>query len=106
MSSTSMIGIYWPAACYRRGMRRSDRRTFLKTAASTVALRRVASAQAQAAVPPEQFVSLGGDGVYLPPLPYAQLLASITGAGTGEDGYLKGGVVEELEGRFARLLGK
>jgi threonine aldolase len=47
-----------------------------------------------------------GDGVYLPPLPYAQFLGSLIGVDTKEDLYLKGGAVEELEGRFAKMLRK
>jgi threonine aldolase len=80
----------------------SNRRSFLKTAASTVALQRVASAQAS----PELPVLLVGDGVHLSPPQQAQLLTTLTAEGAKIDSYLAGGAVEELEGRFAKLLGK
>lgn len=87
-------------------MSNSNRRAFLKTAASTVAIQKMATPQAVPSVPPERFVALTGDGVYLPPLAYARLLASLVGEDTKNDFYLTGGVVEDLEGRFANLLGK
>ena len=46
---------------------------------------------------------LTGDGVNLPPAEYARLLSTLDAKA---DVYLKGGAVEELEGRFAKLLGK
>lgn len=50
---------------------------------------------------------LTGDGVNLPPADYAKLLAKIIdGNAKLGDVYLKGGAVEELENRFAKLLGK
>ena len=51
-------------------------------------------------------MSLTGDGIHLSPPEYAQLLATLTAKGTKTDSYLKGGAVEELESRFAKLLGK
>jgi threonine aldolase len=84
----------------------SDRRSFLKAAASTVALQRTASSQAVPAPSSERRVLLTGDGVHLSPPEYAQLLATLTAGGAKPDSYLAGGAVEELEGRFAKLLGK
>ena len=49
---------------------------------------------------------LTGDGVHSSPPEYARLLATLTANDTKTDSYLKGGAVEELEGRFAKLLGK
>jgi threonine aldolase len=83
----------------------SNRRTFLKAAASTVALQRAVPAQAPTALS-EYRVLLTGDGVHLSPPEYAQLLAKLTADGAKTDSYLKGGTVEELERRFASLLGK
>src|ERR1700692_1127024 len=76
----------------------SNRRTFLRAAASAVALPQVALPQT---VEPRVFLT--GDGVNLPPSEYVRLLATLD---LKADVYLKGGVVEELEGRFAKLLGK
>jgi threonine aldolase len=84
-----------------------NRRTFLKTAASTVALQRAASSQAPpAAAGAERRVVLTGDGVNLTTAEYAQLLSTLTTGDRKPDVYLKGGAVEELETRFAKLLGK
>src|SRR5271156_2777880 len=85
-------------------MPRSNRRTFLGLAASTVALQRVASSQPAAS--PDLPVLLTGDGVHLTPAQYAQLLSTLTAAGAKTDSYLAGGAVEELETHFAKLLGK
>jgi threonine aldolase len=82
-----------------------NRRTFLKAAASTVALQRAASPQAPPAAA-ERRVSLTGDGLHLSPAEYTQLLATLTTGDPKADVYLKGGAVEELENRFAKLLGK
>jgi len=82
-----------------------NRRTFLKTAASTIALQQVARPQARAAGTDNR-VLLTGDGVNLSPAEYAQLLATLTAGDRKADVYLKGGAVEELENRFAKLLGK
>ncbi len=78
----------------------SNRRTFLRAAASTVAIPQIALPQAP---PVEQRVFLTGDGVNLPPPEYLRLLAKLDAKA---DLYLKGGAVEELEGRFAKALGK
>lgn len=82
-----------------------NRRTFLKAAASTVALQRGASPQSPPASA-ERRVLLTGDGVHLSTAEYAQLLATLTTGDPKADVYLKGGAVEELENRFAKLLGK
>jgi len=76
----------------------SNRRTFLRVAASAAALPQIALPQTV-----EQRVFLTGDGVSLPPSEYVRLLAKLE---PKPDVYLKGGAVEELEGRFAKLLGK
>jgi len=80
----------------------SNRRSFLKAAASVVAFQRVASSQNSSQLP----VLLVGDGVHLTNPQYAELLASLTAGGAKIDSYLAGGAVEELESRFAKLLGK
>jgi threonine aldolase len=82
-----------------------NRRTFLKAAASTVALQRAALPQAPPATAHRR-VLLTGDGVHLTTAEYAQLLATLTAGDLKPDVYLKGGAVEELENRFAKLLGK
>jgi threonine aldolase len=82
-----------------------NRRTFLKAAASTLALQRIGSPQTPPA-PAERRVFLTGDGVNLSPAEYAQLLTTLTASDRKPDVYLKGGPVEELENRFAKLLGK
>ena len=82
-----------------------NRRTFLKAAASTIALQQAASPQVPQALA-ERRVSLTGDGVNLSPAEYAQLLSTLTAGDRKADVYLKGGAVEELESRFAKLLGK
>lgn len=82
-----------------------NRRTFLTAAASTVALQRVALPQAPPAAT-EQRVFFTGDGANLSTADYAQLLAALTARDTKADVYLQGGAVEELESRFAKLLGK
>jgi threonine aldolase len=84
----------------------SNRRNFLKTAASGLALQGAAFPQSPSVVPAEHRVFLMGDGVSLSPPEYARLLTSLTTPDARADVYLKGGAVEELEGRFAQLLGK
>ena len=78
----------------------SNRRTFLKAAAATAALQQAAFPQA---LPPEERVYLTGDGVNMSPEEYTRLLSRLAGKA---DRYLTGGAVEELEVRFAKLLGK
>src|SRR5258708_6792738 len=85
----------------------SNRRQFLHTAAGLAALPGVAVGQAPLAGPPERRVSLASDGVTLTPSEYARLLAKIADEHANvADSYLHGGAVEELEQRFAKLLGK
>ena len=81
-----------------------SRRTFLKAAASAAAIQPAALPQTSP-VPAEQAVLLMGDGLHLSPAGYAQLLVTLAG-NAKPDTYLKGGAVEELENRFAKLLGK
>jgi threonine aldolase len=50
-------------------------------------------------------VRLSGDGLGLNPAQYAELLTKLAGR-TSSDSYSLGGVVEELEAQFARVLGK
>src|SRR5262245_29056039 len=55
----------------------------------------------------DRAVRLSGDGLGLTPAQYSRLLARLVDErGIAPDSYSIGGVVEELEGRFARLLGK
>ena len=55
----------------------------------------------------ERTVRLSGDGLGLSPMQYAALLNRIVEEkGIAPDSYTLGGVVEELEEQFARLLGK
>lgn len=82
-----------------------NRRTFLKAAASSIALQQAALPQAPGAAD-QRRVLLTGDGVGLSTAEYAQLLTKLTTGDPKADVYLKGGAVEELEGRFAKLLGK
>ena len=82
-----------------------NRRTFLKAAASTIALQQAASPQAPV-VADQRRVLLTGDGVSLSTAEYARLLTKLTTGDPKADVYLKGGAVEELEVRFAKMLGK
>jgi threonine aldolase len=55
----------------------------------------------------DQVVRLTGDGLGLTPLQYSRLLTRLADdAGLSEDSYSLGGVVEQLETQFARVLGK
>ena len=82
------------------------RRTFLKSAA-TPAVGLVLTARLQGQAPQAERVFLTGDGLSLSPLEYARLLTRIAGSdGFRRDTYLHGGPVEELEQRFAAVLGK
>ncbi len=76
------------------------RRSFLAGALPGLAL-------AQSASRPRGVVSFTGDGVALQPLQYAQLLQELLAkAGPVTDRYLEGGAVQQLQDRFAELLGK
>jgi len=83
-----------------------SRRAFLQTAAcSGFALAQTGPSAPP--VPPERRVYLSGDGVVSTPAEYARLLARIADEhGAAADNYLQGGAVEQLEQRFAKLLGK
>jgi len=96
-------------------MARVTRRRFVESGALGgglgLALPHVAFAQGAASpdVDPskDRTVTLSGDGIPHSPAQYAHLLARITAEqGVAADNYILGGVVEELELRFARLLGK
>jgi threonine aldolase len=84
----------------------SSRRAFLQSAAwSGVALAQ--TGPSASSVPPERRVYLVGDGVTSTPPDYDRLLTRIADEhGAAADNYLAGGAVEQLEQRFARLLGK
>jgi threonine aldolase len=63
--------------------------------------------EASAAAADDRIVRLSGDGLGLTTRQYARLLARIADEkGVAADGYILGGVVEELEAEFARRLGK
>lgn len=65
-----------------------------------------ATAQASPATLPSQGpLHFSGDGLFLSPLEYAELLVNL-GKDTQRDNYMAGGVVEKLETRFAEVLGK
>jgi threonine aldolase len=92
-----------------------DRRRFLAGAAAGaglgLAFPAVVGAQSAAgqrsADAAERTVRLSGDGLGLTPLQYSRLLARLAEERRiGADSYSIGGVVEELETDFARLLGK
>jgi threonine aldolase len=64
-------------------------------------------ADQQGADADDRAVLLSGDGLGLTPLQYARLLARLAdGRRIGMDAYSIGGIVEELETEFARVLGK
>ena len=54
----------------------------------------------------DEAVRLSGDGLGLTAPQYARLLGQLADSGIARDSYSIGGVVEELENRFAGLLGK
>jgi threonine aldolase len=54
----------------------------------------------------DSVVRLTGDGLGLTTAQYARLLMQLADRGIAEDDYILGGVVEELEVRMAKLLGK
>ena len=56
--------------------------------------------------PADSVVRLTGDGLGLTAAQYARVLAQLADRGIAEDDYILGGVVEELEARMAKLLGK
>jgi threonine aldolase len=84
------------------------RRNFLKSiGASALALQRSAVAQSGSTQNAgERRVFLQGDGINLTPAGYAGLLVTLARPDSKPDVYLKGGPVEQLETRFASILGK
>ena len=54
----------------------------------------------------DRTVRLTGDGLGLTPAQYTHVLAGLADRGIASDSYILGGVVEELEARMAKLLGK
>lgn len=99
-------------------MRGMKRRQFLGVgalgSAATLAFPHAALAQQSPSAQPlsdpatDRTVTLTGDGVPHSPAQYAHLLAQLTErqGGVAADNYILGGVVEELEARFAQILGK
>jgi threonine aldolase len=94
-----------------------NRRRFLEIgglgAGGGLALPHLAHAAAQrdrsadVADPEDSLVRLSGDGLGLTPAQYSRLLVRLAGERPiAPDSYTLGGVVEQLEERFARLLGK
>jgi threonine aldolase len=72
-----------------------------------IALAAAPAVRAAAGDPDDRIVRLSGDGLGLTPTQYSQLLARLIEAkGIVPDSYSLGGVVEELEARCARVLGK
>jgi threonine aldolase len=95
-------------------MYRLNRRRFLEFGtlggALSLGLQDVALAGLQAPPPAGQSdddaIRLSGDGLGLTTLQYARLLEQLADDGIKRDSYSIGGVVAELEDRFAQLLGK
>jgi threonine aldolase len=68
---------------------------------------RGSSREADVALADDRAVRLSGDGLGLTPMQYAAVLTRILDErGVAPDSYALGGVVEELEEQFARVLGK
>ena len=96
-------------------MRPLGRRRFLQLGASAsgagigVSAFPFTAAAAAGAAPDadDRAVRMSGDGVPLTPVQYSRLLTRLCDErGIAPDSYSIGGVVEELEQQFARLLGK
>jgi threonine aldolase len=94
-----------------------NRRAFLKTGGaialtgivgrSDVVLASAKSGLADDPDSPKNAVRFFGDGVSLTPTEYTRLLAELTESESFEpDVYATGGIIEELEQKFAQLLGK
>jgi threonine aldolase len=91
-----------------------DRRRFLKAggigaglALPSFAFGANAPARTEAPESEDRIVRLSGDGLGLTPPQYARLLTRLLDEKSmTPDSYSLGGIVEELEGEFARLLGK
>lgn len=83
------------------------RRTFLGTGAAGAILGGSPLVAVAGAGESATDVSFRSDGLTLSPIEYAQLLAKLSHEGrAGQDDYLSGGCVAELETRVAKLLGK
>ena len=95
-------------------MKTFHRRDFLQAGAAGVATLGWTVPQANAqggarrgASPDDQVVRLSGDGLGLTSLQYSRLLAQLAeDHGIGGDNYSVGGVIDELEQEFARVIGK
>src|SRR5689334_9486057 len=88
-----------------------NRRTFLAAGAACAAAGTERAVGPRAAGRPSEptpgVVRFFGDGLFLSPAEYADLLAKLARADkAGNDLYLTGGAVEALEARFAKELGK
>jgi len=87
-----------------------DRRDFVKLGTAGAAGLGLAGAvrpSTAASLKNDRMVFFQGDGLNLSPQEYAGILTEITAGGKVEpDYYSNGGVVEELEGRMAEILGK
>jgi len=92
-----------------------NRRRFVQLGglgATGLALAAPAPARGQTATPraerqDDRLVTLSGDGLGLSPAQYSRLLARLTDeTALAPDSYSLGGVVEQLETQFARVLGK
>jgi threonine aldolase len=82
-------------------------RGFPPALAHTTSELRWTSSRAAAATADDGLVRLSGDGLGLTPKQYAAVLTQILDErGVAPDSYTLGGVVEELEQQFARVLGK
>ncbi|MEO8172726.1 MAG: beta-eliminating lyase-related protein [Sediminibacterium sp.] len=88
-----------------------ERRIFLKLSTTAAAIPALSipgfAFEKQAEDSPKILADFTGDGLSLSTMEYAQLLAKLTEKNNlKEDYYSQNGVVEELEGKFAKLLGK
>ena len=87
-----------------------DRRDFVKLGTAGAAGLSFAGAvgpSTAASITNDRMVFFHGDGLNLNPLEYAGILTEVTAGGKVEpDYYSNGGVVAELEGRMAEILGK
>ncbi len=77
------------------------------TTAQAASHRPTATVSIKALKPMQQIINFIYDGLHLTPSEYTQLLQQMTEAGhLDPDSYSNGGVIQELEQTFARLLGK
>lgn len=88
-------------------MRRVQRRSFLKLAASPLAVSAIGGPQVSAQSSSPQPVRFAGDGLFLLPAQYASVISAVVAKESfRRDTYLKSGPVEELERAMATQLGK